>query len=46
MSVRYKGVVFGGEWSKYKGGSDALTVLHCILHYYSAFSDVMFDNGA
>jgi len=43
MGVRYKGVVFGRDGSKYEDGSQELTVLHCILQYYSAFSDVMFD---
>jgi len=43
MSVRYKGVLFGGDGSNYEGGSYGLTVLHCILQYYSAISNVMFD---
>jgi hypothetical protein len=38
--------VFGRDGSKYEGGSYGLTVLHRILHYYSAFSAVMFDNQA
>jgi hypothetical protein len=36
--------LFGGDGSKYEGGSYGLTVLHCILQYLSAFTDVMFDN--
>jgi len=39
-------MVFGRDGSKYEGGSQELTVLHCILDYYSAFGDVMFGNQA
>ena len=37
-------VVLARDGSKYEGGSQELTVLHCILHCYSAFSGAMFDN--
>ena len=43
MCMRYKGVVFGRYGTLYEGGSQELTALHCILHYYTALSDVMFD---
>jgi hypothetical protein len=43
MSVRYKGVVFDRDGSKYEVGSQEQTVLNCILLYYSVFSNVMFD---
>lgn len=39
-------VVLARDGSNYEGGSQELTVLHCILQCYSAFSDVMFDNQA
>jgi hypothetical protein len=41
--MRYKGVVFGRDGSKYEGGSQGQTVLHGILQYYSAIINVMFD---
>jgi hypothetical protein len=42
--MRYKGVVFAIDGIKYEGGSQGLTVLHCILQYYNAISDLIFDN--
>ena len=41
--MRYKGVVFGRDGSKYEGGSQGLSVLHRILQYYSAISNIMFN---
>jgi len=36
--------VFARDGSNYEGGSQEMAVLHDILQYCSAFSNVMFDN--
>jgi hypothetical protein len=43
MTQRGKGLVFDRDGSKYEVVSQELPVLYCILQYYSALSDVMFD---